>query len=168
MKRIVQRRKVPILAEALRSADWRAERIHSTRMRGVSIMALDLGSRRIGIAISDSGVLATPHSVIRNEGDTIETIAELGRTLDVEIYVVGIAKRPSGAGEGKFRKFADGLKERTKRPVILWDETLSTREALSALRESGRARRKAQSQIDMHAATVILQSFLNHQSRGTP
>jgi putative holliday junction resolvase len=129
------------------------------------IVAIDLGARRIGIAVSDSGVLATPHSVLRNEGDVVARIATLGRELDAEAFVVGIPRRThASAAEQKFRDFAEALRQKTCKPVVLWDESLSTVEASERLRATGRSRREAQKDIDMHAAAVILQSYLDHQS----
>ena len=128
----------------------------------MSIVAIDYGARRIGIAVSDSGVLATPHSVIRNEGDVVETIAAIGRELDAELFVVGIARRASGtSGEKRFRDFAEQLRQRSCRTVVLWDEALTTVEASERLRAAGRKRRDAERNIDMHAAAVILQSYID-------
>lgn len=125
-------------------------------------MAIDLGARRIGIAVSDSGVVATPHSVIRNQGDVVEKLASLGRELGAETFVVGIPRRThASAAEEKFRAFADALRQKTCKPVVLWDESLSTVEASERLRATGRKRRDAQKDIDMHAAAVILQSYLD-------
>ncbi len=129
-------------------------------------MAIDYGSRRIGIAVSDSGVLATPHSVVRNEGDVVETIAAIGRELDADLYVVGIARRTAGtAGERRFRDFAERLRQKTCKEVVLWDEALTTVEASERLRAAGRNRRDAERAIDMHAAAVILQSYLDDRAR---
>ena len=128
----------------------------------MSILALDLGTKRIGVAVSDSGVLATPHSVIANDGDVVEKVARLGAELEAETFVVGIPKRAvSGPSEGKFRDFAERLRQRTCKPVVLWDESLSTVEASERLRAAGRGRREAQRTIDMQAAAVILQSYLD-------
>lgn len=138
-------------------------------MRGLmSIVGIDFGARRVGVAVSDSGIVATPHSVVRNEGDVVETIARLGGELDAELYVVGIARRAkSGAGEERFRNFADSLRQRTCKVVVLWDEALTTVEASERLRAAGRGRRDAEREIDMHAAAVILQSYLDAQARRT-
>jgi putative Holliday junction resolvase len=138
-------------------------------MRGLmSIIGIDFGARRIGVAVSDSGVVATPHSVIRNEGDAIEKIARAGAELEAEMYVVGIARRAkSSAGEERFRTFAEALRQRTCKPVVLWDEALSTVEASEKLRAAGRSRRDAEREIDMHAAAVILQSYLDARARRT-
>lgn len=133
------------------------------------ILAIDFGARRIGIAVSDSGVLATPHSVMQNEGDVVAKLANLGGELGAETYVVGIPRRThSSASEQKYRDFAEALRQKTCKPVVLWDETLSTVEASERLRATGRGRRAAQKDIDMHAAAVILQSYLDDASSGRP
>jgi len=131
----------------------------------VSFIGIDLGSRRIGIAISESGTIATPHSVMRNEGDIIEKLSNLGRQLDAGTFVVGVPRRP-GADERRYRDFADRLRQKTCKEVVLWDEALTTVEASEQLRAAGRGRREAQREIDMHAAAVILQSWLDeHEGR---
>ena len=132
----------------------------------MSIIAIDYGGRRIGVAVSDSGTIATPHSVVRNEGEIIDKLARIAAELDAETIVVGIARRAnSESGEQKFRDFAERLRQKTCKPVVLWDEALSTTEAARQLRESGTKRRDAQREIDMHAAAVILQSYLDAQAR---
>jgi putative holliday junction resolvase len=136
-------------------------------------MAIDLGSRRIGIAVSDSGVLATPHSVMRNEGDVVAKLAALARELDADEFVVGIPRRTHAsahaiANDDKYRDFAEELRQRTCKPVVLWDEALSTVEAMERLRATGKNRREAQKDIDMHAAAVILQSYLDDLARRSP
>ena len=132
----------------------------------MSVIAIDLGSRRIGIAVSDSCVVATPHSVMRNEGDVVGKLARLGSELDAESFVVGIPERMhASANDRKYQEFADALRQRTCKPVVLWNESLSTVEASERLRAGGRNRREAQKDIDMHAAAVILQSYLDERGR---
>jgi putative Holliday junction resolvase len=99
----------------------------------------------------------------------VERIARVGGEVDAELYVVGIARRAqAGAGEERFRRFADELRQRTCKPVVLWDEALTSVEASERLRDAGRSRRDAEREIDMHAAAVILQSYLDAQARRTP
>ena len=129
----------------------------------MSIIGIDLGARRIGIAVSESGIMATPHSVMRNEGDILEKLSNLGRELDAGTFVVGVPRRP-GADERRYRDFADRLRQKTCKEVILWDEALTTVEASEQLRAAGRGRREAQREIDMHAAAVILQSWLDERA----
>ena len=127
-------------------------------------MAIDYGGRRIGVAVSDSGIVATPHSVVRNEGDVLEKLANLARELGAETIVVGIPRRThTSAGEQKFHDFAERLRQKTCKDVVLWDEALTTTEASEQLRATGRSRRDAQREIDMHAAAVILQSYLDRR-----
>ena len=129
-------------------------------------MAIDYGSRRIGVAISDSGLLATPHSVVPNEGDVVEKLADLARQLDATTIVVGIPRRrfPS-RNEKRFDDFAQQLRQKTCKQVVLWDEALTTVDAAERLRSAGRTRREAEQEIDMAAAAVILQSYLDEQRR---
>jgi putative Holliday junction resolvase len=127
------------------------------------IIGIDLGAKRIGIAISDSGVLATPHSVLRNEGDVVAKLARLAGDLEADSFVVGIPSRTHATpAEQKFRDFADDLRQRTCKEVVLWNESLSTVQAAEHLRETRRNRRAAEKDIDMYAAAVILQSWLDH------
>src|ERR1041385_7379673 len=99
----------------------------------MSIMAIDWGARRIGVAVSDSGTIATPHSVVCNEGDIIETLSNLARELDAETIVVGVARNAP-----KFHDLADRLRQKTCKRVVLWDEALTTVEAAAQLRAGGR------------------------------
>lgn len=131
----------------------------------MSFIGIDFGAKRIGVAYSESGIIATPHSVVKNEGDPVAKIARIGEGLEADTYVVGIARRTySEAGEQRFRDFAERLRQQTCRRVVLWNEALSSIEAAERLREAGVPRRQAERDIDMHAATVILQSYLDAQS----
>ena len=131
----------------------------------MAILGIDYGGKRIGLALSESGVLATPLSVLPNEGDIVAALAGLVAQMGVESIVVGVARRTNSRdGEEKFRRFADELRQRTCKPVVLWDETLSTVEANEQLRSAGRRRREAERDLDMHAAAVILQSYLDAQA----
>ncbi|MDQ3281643.1 MAG: Holliday junction resolvase RuvX [Acidobacteriota bacterium] len=131
------------------------------------VIGIDLGARRIGIAVSDSGIVATPHSVMRNEGDVVAKLERLATELEAGEFVVGIPRRThASANDQKYRDFAEALRQKTCKPVVLWDESLSTVEASERLRASGRTRREAQKDIDMHAAAVILQSYLDERASG--
>ena len=132
-------------------------------------MAIDYGDRRIGVAVSDSGVLASPHSVVLNEGDVVAKLAALASELEADTIVVGIPRRQfKDRKQQVFRDFAERLRQKTCKEVILWDEELTTADAAERLRASGRKRREAQRDIDMYAAAVILQSYLDEQQRRQP
>lgn len=133
------------------------------------IVGIDLGTRRIGVAVSDSGIVATPHSVMKNEGNIVEKLAALGARLEASMFVVGIPRRQhAGAADRRYEAFAESLRQESCKPVVLWDESLSTVEAAEHLRAGGVSRRDAQRQIDMHAAAVILQSWLDESARRQP
>ena len=135
----------------------------------MSIIAIDYGGRRIGVAVSDPASIATPHSVVRNEGDIIGKLAGIARELDADTIVVGVPRRahssarrsrsfatsPSGCGRKPAKRSCSGT--RRSRPI----------EAARQLRDSGTKRREAQREIDMHAAAVILQSYLDDVARRT-
>ncbi|MGH9418666.1 MAG: Holliday junction resolvase RuvX [Thermoanaerobaculia bacterium] len=132
----------------------------------MSIIAFDYGGRRIGVAVSESGLIARPHSVVKNEGGVIDKLAAIASELDAETIVVGVARRAhSDTGEQKFRDFAERLRQKTRKTVVLQDETHSTADASRQLRENGTKRRDARREIDMHAAAVILQSYLDDLAR---
>lgn len=133
----------------------------------MSFLGIDMGSRRVGIAVSESGVLATPHSVIANSGDQealLDTISELARELEVHTIILGIPRTrrmDAGFTEARFESLAEALRQKTCKEVILWNEALTTVEAESRLRAAGRKRREIDFRIDMEAASIILQSWLD-------
>lgn len=134
----------------------------------MAILAVDYGTRRVGLAVSTSGVLATPHSVIPNDGtleDLASRIATLGEELEAERYVVGLPRRSrSGSDDpalAPYRALAEALRQKTRKKVILWDEGWSTTEAASRRREGSTRRRRDRNPIDMEAAAVFLQAYLD-------
>jgi putative pre-16S rRNA nuclease len=128
-------------------------------------MGIDYGCRRIGIAVSESGVLASPHSVIENDERMLDRLARVAEDVEADTIVVGVARRSrSTAGEAKFHRFAEQLRQKTCKSVVLWDESHSTLEAAERLRESGH---KSRDDIDMYAAAIILQSYLDDLARRT-
>lgn len=135
----------------------------------MSLIGIDYGGKRVGIAVSESGVLASPHSVVPNDADTLARIDDVATALGADTIVVGVARRSrSTSGEQKFAVFAERLRQKTCRRVVLWDETLSTVEAAERLAASGKKRRSGKNDIDMYAAAVILQSYLDaHAGRNS-
>ncbi len=135
-------------------------------MNGVSYIAIDYGKRRIGIASSDSGILATPHSVIRNDGDekvVLDKLTALILETGAGEVILGLPRRtrPDPAMEKFYKELAGALRQRTCKSVVLWDESYSTTEANGLRQEAGRSWKKAKDEIDMQAAAVILQSYLD-------
>ena len=134
------------------------------------ILAVDPGSKRIGIAISDPfRILATPLSVIKHESMTIDStkIIDMCQNNDVKLIIIG-QPLSSGCEENPqtrhARKLADTIRKLTSIPVAMWDESDSTKIAKKAAIEMGMKRKKRTGHLDELAATVILQSYLdNHQ-----
>src|SRR5713226_1345511 len=107
------------------------------------ILALDLGARRIGLALSDElgwTAQGLPTLGRRNTQSDLESLAKLIREREVERLIVGNPLRLSGAestGSQQAARFAGKLRRRTGVEVELWDERLTTREASRVLRQSG-------------------------------
>jgi putative Holliday junction resolvase len=130
------------------------------------VIALDVGERRIGVAVSDpTGTLATPHSVIhrRSKAEDFAAVARLVIELEAERVVVGLPLSLNGEVGPQARRvsrYARALAQRLDVPVELYDERYSTVTADALLTESGRKRRVP---IDAAAAAVILQDYLDSQ-----
>lgn len=140
----------------------------------MTILAVDYGKRRIGLATSASGVLATPDSVITHEGnmsDAVEQIAKRAEELEASTIVVGVPRSDAvnaARREAPYLQLAELLRQRTCSRVVLWNEAYTTAEAQSRRRDAGKHWRRERKEIDMQAAAVILQSYLDETSRGTP
>jgi len=138
-------------------------------------LALDVGAKRIGIAVSDElGLTAQPVltlAVHRNPRDDLRSIARLARRFAVAGIVVGNPLHLSGDASPqavKTQQFAARLGELTGLPIHLWDERLTSREAHQILYEAGRAREDHKQVVDQVAATLILQSFLDTRRNHDP
>jgi putative holliday junction resolvase len=131
------------------------------------ILALDVGGKRIGLAMSDPlGITAQglPNLVRKNKRTDLEALARLAAEQEVRLFLVGNPLHMSGdAGRqaGWVREFADALTEYTRLPVQLWDERLTTVEAARVLRSSGIGIEKRARAIDRLSAVILLQSYLD-------
>lgn len=137
-------------------------------------LGLDVGAKRIGIAVADElGLTAQPvMTLVRRHSlrDDLRSIARLARRFTVAGIVVGNPLHLSGAPSPRSEKtksFAQELGAITGLPVHLWDERLTTHEAHQMLYQSGHARQDHRHVVDQVAATLILQSFLDDRDRGT-
>ena len=133
-------------------------------------LALDIGSKRIGVAVSDElGLTAQPVLTMerrRNLREDLRSIARLCRRYEVAGIVVGNPLSLSGEltpQAARVHVFAAELGELAKLPIHLWDERLTSHEAHQILYESGHARQTHRNVVDQVAATLILQSFLDGQ-----
>ena len=132
-------------------------------------MGLDLGSRTLGIATSDSlGWFAGALTTIRFEEDDYDTALEkllpLIQENKIETIVLGLPKHMNGdvgiRGEISIR-FKEMLEDVCDVPVILWDERLTTVAASKSLISQDVSRKKRKQIIDQQAAVVILQGYLD-------
>lgn len=133
------------------------------------ILGLDVGSKTIGIAVSDPlGITAQGLPTIRRQNKRLdfEQLDQLIRRYEISEIVVGLPLRLSGA-EGiqaeKMQKFAEDLRQRFALPVHLWDERLTSAEANRVLRDSEMSIRRRGEVVDQLAAVLILQSFIEHR-----
>lgn len=137
------------------------------------VLALDVGRRRIGIAISDpSAILARPLRTLDVAGkDPVVRVAdEVARIAAEEeglgLIVVGVPRHLSGEASDQTReveRFIARLRERVSLPIAVEDERLTSREADSRLAERERDWRARKARLDAAAAAIILQDFLDRQ-----
>jgi putative Holliday junction resolvase len=132
-------------------------------------LAIDHGEKRIGLAISDmTRTIARPLSIIRHVSGEQDArrILELADQRNVGIIVVGQSSDEDGlpnlAGR-RAGRFARLLSTLTDREIVLWDESLSTRDARQWRLASGASRKKRAAADDAAAAAMILQSYLDAQ-----
>lgn len=133
-------------------------------------MGLDVGLRRVGVAISDPlGITAQGLDTLqrKNKRYDLQHLNRIIREYDVKEIVVGLPLRMSGA-EGvqaeKIQAFAEDLRKHFKLPVHLWDERLTSAEANRVLRQTGLSIEKRGQAVDRMAAILILQGWM--ESRG--
>jgi putative holliday junction resolvase len=132
------------------------------------VMGLDIGERRIGIAVSDAlGWTAQGVEVIdRKTTDWIQRVGQLIQAYEIYTLVVGFPRNMDGSigPRGELSKrIADELEVRFSLPVVLWDERLSTSAVERMLIEADVSRGKRKHIIDKIAAAWILQGYLDAQ-----
>ncbi|MDQ3705520.1 MAG: Holliday junction resolvase RuvX [Chloroflexota bacterium] len=133
----------------------------------MKVLALDIGKRRIGVAVSDElGLLARPLQTVQSVSLNVDVkrIVELAQELGAEMVVVGDPLHMSGdpsTMSNRARKFGETLQAASGLPVEYIDERLTSVEAERILLDQGVHPRKVREQIDAVAASVILQSYLN-------
>lgn len=140
------------------------------------IMGLDFGSKTVGVAISDPLLItAQGIEIIRRKEEnklrqTLARIEELITEYEVEEIVLGLPKNMNsteGVRVELTMEFKEKLERRTGLPVHMWDERLTTVAADKAMMEAGVRREKRKDYVDMIAATLILQGYLDLRANGT-
>ena len=136
------------------------------------VLGIDLGERRIGVAVSDPlAVIAQPATVIEHASlaEDVARVGALAAQRKAERIVVGLPWNMDGSpgpATRRARRFANALRTRLGLDVVLWDERLTTLEADEALAAAGRGREERMETIDKAAAAVILQRYLDAQREG--
>ena len=136
-------------------------------------MGLDVGSRTIGVAVSDElGLTAQPIKTIRRKSkrEDVKALMEIIAEFEIAKIVVGLPKNMDGTlgkqAETMFR-WIKAVQEELKVPMITWDERLSTVGASRVLLEADLSREKRKMVIDKLAAVLILQGYLDKTRKPT-
>ena len=138
------------------------------------VMGLDVGEKRIGVALSDPlMIMAGALTVVERKTDeaAIKQIIDLARENEVGCIVVGLPRSLNGSlgrQAQSVQSFVDLLKKGTQLSVVTWDERLSTVAAERTLLEMGMKRDKRKKRRDSLAASFILQSYLDSERSCSP
>ena len=136
------------------------------------VMALDVGEKTVGIALSDElGITVSPRETLRRDGSELDRLAGIVTQDAVGEIVVGLPISLNGSlgpSAQKVLELVAQLRERFTIPVVTWDERLTTAEAEKMLISAQTRRAKRRQVIDQIAATLILQSYLRSQSLRQP
>lgn len=133
------------------------------------VLGLDVGDRRIGIAVSDSlGLTAQRVTVLERRGPSrdVEAVQALVERYGASAVVVGLPltmRGERGVQAEKVSAFSEALRRSLAVPIEFVDERLTTVQGARALRETGASRRARKAAIDQVAAQLILQDFLDRQ-----
>ena len=135
-------------------------------------LGLDLGSRTLGIAVSDkTGLIASNYKTIRHNEEydrLLDEVVNLVKELEIEAIVLGFPKNTNNTigpkGELSL-EFKDKLEKLINIPVILQDERLSTKSAIDMLIQGNVSRRDRKKVVDSVAATIILQTYLDRRDK---
>ena len=131
------------------------------------LLGLDVGARRVGVALSDpTGTLASPLTTLtrRTTRQALAAIVELAQQHGAQGIVVGLPVSLDGELHGQGREieaFSRALRAASPVPVETWDEAFSTVEAEQLLREAGAQPSRQRGRVDAAAAAILLQRYLD-------
>lgn len=131
------------------------------------ILALDHGTRRVGVAVSDEmQLIAQPLEYIPPEpfADFLARLKEILRAKEIGLIVIGMPRNMDGSygpAALKVQEFAAALKDAVAVPLKLWDERLTTTQAQKYLIQGGVRREQRKEKVDKTAAAILLQSYLD-------
>ena len=138
------------------------------------LLALDLGRKRVGVAVSDElRLTARPLPALARGSwkELLRAVSETLRSFDAKGLVIGLPLNMNGSeGEaaGEARRLAANFRKSLWVPVFLQDERLTSREAESELRRAGRSPAQIRGLVDSEAAAIILRDFLAQESNTLP
>jgi len=129
------------------------------------LLGLDVGGKRIGVAISDEGqILSSPWGMVEQGKRSIAEIGRIARETGAVAIVAGLPTGMSGregAQAAETRRFAEEVELELGYPLSYWDERLTSTQAERMLVDAGMRRKDRRSQIDALAASLMLQSYLD-------
>ncbi|QDI92850.1 Holliday junction resolvase RuvX [Salicibibacter halophilus] len=134
----------------------------------MKILGLDVGDKRIGVAVSDAlGLTAQGLETVAVQGheSPYAKVVQIAHDHDVEKIVVGLPKNMDGTigpRAEKSQQFGSALEKRAAIPVQFWDERLTTKAAERTLISADVSRKKRKKVVDKLAAVLILQGYLDH------
>lgn len=134
------------------------------------MMALDIGEKNIGIAISDkTNTLAVPYSIEKNDDNFEKTIYGLVEQKDIGKIIIGIPYNLKGKAGFQAKKtidiiekFVKRFKENSNIDIVFWDERFSTKVSKKRLSDG---KKRAKDDIDKYAAAVILEDYLGFNKK---
>ena len=136
----------------------------------MTVIGLDLGTRTIGIAISRTGIIANPYTLLKYDNDDYDYLAsEIKKIVEkenVSKIFLGFPKNMNntcGFATERTKKFQEVLEKYVNVPIILVDERLSTVEATNILLANDMSRKKRKKIIDVTAAMIILDTYLKKE-----
>ena len=135
--------------------------------KGSRALGVDLGTKRVGLSIGDKTLkIATGYRVIeyKNRENLVENLREITLNEEIGIIVIGLPVNMDGSEGNKAREarnISELIKSRMNVDVVLVDERLSTAEAIRKLHAANQKAGSNRKRIDMMAATIILQDYLD-------
>lgn len=131
------------------------------------LMGLDVGDRRIGVAVSDPLMITAqglPTVYRRQKDNSIDFICNYIKEYNVEKLIVGLPKNMNGSigfQAKKVQEYTKELEEASKLEIVFWDERLTSMQAQRVMIMADESRAKRKKKIDMLAAMLILQSYMD-------
>ncbi len=141
--------------------------MNETKEQPGRALGLDVGERRVGVAVSDElGLIASPVATIDVEREGLPALLALIERYAPTVIVVGLPvtmRGREGTQAAETRRFVELLRPHVRCPVVFWDERLTSTAAERLLIKSGMRRGRRRQAIDAVAAALMLQSYLDAQ-----